>query len=89
MIMRINIFWDMHSSVGRAMGWGLIPSRDKRFFSTQCPHWLWGSSRLLPNGYWGLNARGKAAGGVKLVPKPRMVELYIHSTTHHHGMVFN
>jgi hypothetical protein len=36
-------------------GWGSIPGRAKRFFSTpQHPDQLWGPPSLLLNGYWEL-----------------------------------
>jgi hypothetical protein len=42
-------------SDGLWAGWGLIPRRGKRFFSSpQCPDWLWGPPSLLYNGYQGL-----------------------------------
>jgi hypothetical protein len=44
-----DMIWSQDSSVSIAMGcgldtWNLIPSREKRFFSTpQHPDWLWGT----------------------------------------------
>jgi hypothetical protein len=40
-------------------GWGSIPGRGKRFFSTpQNPDKFWGPPGLLSNGYWGLFVLG-------------------------------
>jgi hypothetical protein len=67
----------------RLDGWGLIPGRDKRFFSSlQCPGQFWGPCRLLYNGDWGLFPQDYSSQGMKLttplhlLPKSRMVELY-------------
>jgi hypothetical protein len=54
------------SSVSKATGYGLdsrvsIPSWGKKYFSTvQHPDQLWGSTRLLCNGYWALFLQSKA-----------------------------
>jgi hypothetical protein len=62
----------------------LIPGRGKRFFFTpQCSYRFWGPPNLLSDGYQGLFPRGYSGQGVKLtthlslVPRSRMVELYL------------
>jgi hypothetical protein len=73
-----------------------IPSKGKSYFSPpQRPRRLWGPPKLLPNGYQGLFPRGLSSCGVKytaylhLVPKSRMVELYLHSPIRIHFAVLN
>jgi hypothetical protein len=88
-IMRGGRSW--YSSVGIVTGHGLdsrgqIPSRSKRFFSSpQHPDRLWVPLIVLSNGYQGLlfweqsGRRVKLTTHLNLVPKSRMVELYLHS----------
>jgi hypothetical protein len=82
------------SSVVIATGYGRgsIPGRGKRFFCTlQRPDQLWISPSLLYNGQ--LFPRGQSSRGVKLithirlVPRPSMVDLYIHSPICLRGVV--
>jgi hypothetical protein len=89
------------SSVGMAKDYelgdrGSIPDRVKRsFFSPQSPDRFWGSPSFLSNGYRGLSPRGQNGRDVKiitifhLVPRPRMMKLYLHSTIRLYGMVLN
>jgi hypothetical protein len=84
----------LYSSVGIGTGWtarGSIRDRGKRSFSApQRPDWLWGQPSLLSNGYRGLSPRGvKLTTHLHLVPKSRMVELYLHSPICLHGIVVN
>jgi hypothetical protein len=44
-------------------GQGSIPGRGKRcFWSSQCPHRIWGPNTLLSNGHLGFFCRGKRPG---------------------------
>jgi hypothetical protein len=86
------------SSVGTEIDYGLnergsIPGRGKNFLSS--PHLsdrLWGTSRLLCNGYRRLFLCGYCGRSVKLnthfhlVQRSRMLELYLHSTIRLHDM---
>jgi hypothetical protein len=74
-------------------GRGWIPGRyQKIFFTLQRPDWLWGPLSLLSNGYRWFFPRGKSSRGMKLtthlhlVPRSKMVELYISSPVRVHGM---
>jgi hypothetical protein len=79
------------------MGYGLDgrgSRQGKQIFSTpQHLDQLWGPPSLLSNGYHGMYSRGKSSGDVKLtthlhlVPRSRMVELYLHSPICLHGIV--
>jgi hypothetical protein len=68
-------------------GLGSIPGNAKCFFSPQLPD--------LSNGYRGLFPCGEGGKGVKLtthlqlVPRSRMVELYLRSPICLHGIVLN
>jgi hypothetical protein len=59
------------------------------------PYQLWVPASLLSNGYWGLFNRGLSGRGVNLtthlhlVPRSRMVELYLHSPVCLHGIVLD
>jgi hypothetical protein len=70
-------------------GWRSIPGTGKRiFFSPQHPDLIWGPPSLISSGYWRLFPRGvKLTSDIFLVPRSRMVELYLHSPTHLHGMM--
>jgi hypothetical protein len=74
----------------------LILGRYKRFFSTpQRPDRVWVQPSLLSNGYRGLFPQRWSGCGVKLTailhlaPRPRMVELYLHSPIFLYGAVLN
>jgi hypothetical protein len=81
---------DRDSSVGIAKGYGLngrgsISGRDKRFFSTPQPtDRFWAPPSLPSTEYWELFPRGvkrprHEADQSYLVPRSRMLELYLHS----------
>jgi hypothetical protein len=84
-----------------AMGWTAEELRfDSRkvqdfFFAPRRPDRLWGQCSLLSNGYWGPFPQGWSDRGVKLtthlhlVPRPKTVELYLHSRICLHSMVLN
>jgi hypothetical protein len=84
------------------MGYGLdgpgsIPGGARFFFPPQRPDRFWGPPSLLSNGYGELNPRGvkQSSGGVNLtthlhlVPRPRKMELYLHSPICLHGILLN
>jgi hypothetical protein len=83
------------SSVGIETGYGLDPGsilgRGKRFVpSPHRPDRLWGPTKLLSDGYRGFFPTGQSGRGVKLttphlLPRSRMMELYLHSPLHLHG----
>jgi hypothetical protein len=96
-----TFFWDTYVSIvmgyGLWPGWsrnqGLIPIRGKRFLSSsQHPDYLWDTPDLS-NGYQGLFSQGQSCRSLKLiihlhiVPKLRMLELYLHSPLRFHGMI--
>jgi hypothetical protein len=65
-------------------GWGSIPGKGTRFFSSpQRLDRLISSSSLLAIGYLGASLQGKGAGAwiwkLHVVPRLRMVEMYVHS----------
>jgi hypothetical protein len=72
---------------------GTTPGRDKIFLSSVASR-LWGPPSLLSNGYQGLFPRGLKDQGVRLsthlrlMPRSRMVELYLHSSIRLHGMAW-
>jgi hypothetical protein len=73
------------------MGWtaGVQFLAEVSFFSSpQCQDRLWDPSRLLPNGHRGVKKPGREAD---YSPPPRpmssIVELYLHSPIHLHGLV--
>jgi hypothetical protein len=86
-------------SVGIAKGYGLdgrgsISGRGKKFFFTpQRPDWLWDPPSLLYNWYRGHVPQGysglmmKLTTNLHLVPRSRMVELYLHSPIYLHSTV--
>jgi hypothetical protein len=93
--------WD--SVVGIATGCMLdnqvvtvqVPIRSSIFSSPCHPDQLWGPPNLLSNGYWGLLPQWERSQGVKLTTHLQCcqgqenVDLYIHSPTHLHGILFN
>jgi hypothetical protein len=100
LIVIIIIFWFLFgsrdSSVGIATGWTARVRFPARFiFSPQRPLRLWGPPSLLSNGYRGLFLRGQSSRGLNLtthlhlVPRSRMVELYLRSPIRLHGVVLN
>jgi hypothetical protein len=96
---KLMVYRRRDSSVGIAAGYGLdrdsIPGRGKIFLSstesrlalgpTQPPiQWIPGALSR------GVNGRGmKPTTHLHLLPKLRMVELYLHSPIRLHGLVFN
>jgi hypothetical protein len=66
-------------------------SAGERFFSfPHDPDWLWGPHSLIPNGYLGIKRLAmKLTTYIYLVPRSRMVELYLLSPICLHGMVLN
>jgi hypothetical protein len=68
-----------------------IPVRTKSFFSTpQCSYWVWSPFSLLPNEYRGWSWWSmKLTTHLHLAPRSRMVELYLHSPIHLHGMMLH
>jgi hypothetical protein len=74
---------------------GSIPGRGKRFMCTsQHPDRFWDYPSTVSNTYRGSFRRGKAAGAwswplFHLVPRPRMVELYLHSPILLQGLFLN
>jgi hypothetical protein len=90
------IYRSRDNSVGIATGYeldcrGSIPGRGRSISSTpQHTDQLWGPPSLLYNGCCGENRRRrKLTTHLHLVPRPRMVELYLHSQTRLHGVVLN
>jgi hypothetical protein len=93
--------WSLDDSVGIAMGcrlngWGSIPGTRKRFlFIPQRPDRLWVYSASYPVGTRGSFIRDKATGtsswplNLHLVPRLRIVELYLHSYICLHGIMPN
>jgi hypothetical protein len=79
------------------MGYGLdgrgsIPGSGMRSFSTpQYPDRFWGPPSFLFSGYGGSLPGGKAvwACSLHLVPKSRMVKLYLRSSIRLHSIVLN
>jgi hypothetical protein len=80
------------------MGWmaGITYLAKVRIFSSPLhPDWYWGPSSLLSNGYLGIFFPGAKQLGVKLtthfhlVPRSRMMELYLRSPIFLHGIVLN
>jgi hypothetical protein len=72
--------------IGRLRNRSSIAGKGNRFVSSpQRPDRLWGPPSVLSNGHHGLFARGQNGQCVKLtthvplVPRPGMVELYLHS----------
>jgi hypothetical protein len=95
---QINRVRSRDNSVGVATGYGLdgpgsIPSRVKIYFSPQHPDRLWDPPSLLSNGYGGLLSRRYSGQDMNLtthfhvVPRSRMVEIYLHSLIRLHGVV--
>jgi hypothetical protein len=70
---------------------GWIPDKGKRFFSTpQRPDGHWCPPSLLSNRYRGQSGRRvKLIIHLHLVPRSRMVELYLHSPTCLNGVALN
>jgi hypothetical protein len=85
----------LHCSAGIARGYRVrFPVRGKIFFSIpQSPDRLWGPPSILPNRYQGLPPGVKVAGEsswlLLLVPRSGMVELYLQSPIHLHGVLDN
>jgi hypothetical protein len=95
---KINMKWSWDSAAGVAIGYGLgvlVPIGASIFSSPLHPDRLWGPPSLLSNGYRRLFPRRLCGQGDKLithlqvVPRSRMVELYLHSTIRLHDVVFN
>jgi hypothetical protein len=75
------------SSVGTATGW---PAGLRFFSSPQRPYRLCDPPSLLSSGHRGLFPLGlKLTTHLHLVPRSRMVELYLHSLICFHGIVLN
>jgi hypothetical protein len=99
-IRNVYMFRSCDSSVGTATGYGLhcpglTPSRARFVSSPQSPDRFWGPLSLLSNGQRGRFPWGQSGWGLKLptylhlVPRSRNVELYLHSITCPHDVVFN
>jgi hypothetical protein len=85
---KINTKWSRDSSVGVPTAYGLgvrVPVGARIFSSPRRPDRSWGPPSLLSNGHRGLFPRrlcgqgGKLITHLQLVPRSRMVELYLHS----------
>jgi hypothetical protein len=97
----LNEYLSRDSSVGIAMGYGLddrgsIPGRSKFFCTPQHPDRLGARLASYPTAtvslYLGVNRPGREADHLTylhLVPKSRMMELYVNSTICLHDIVLN
>jgi hypothetical protein len=74
---------------GRSRSRGLISGRVKTFSSPQRPDQLWGSPSLLYNRYRGVKRQGREADHLHLVPRLRMVKLYLHSSIRLYDVMLN
>jgi hypothetical protein len=81
-------------SVGIMKSYGLddpgsILGSSRLFSSPQRPYRFWGPPSLLSTGHWGFPLGVKLTAQLQLAPRPRMVELYLHSLPRLHGVVEN
>jgi hypothetical protein len=65
-------------------GRGSIPGRARSFLSPQRPNWLWGP-HLRPIGR-GVKRPGREADELYLLPRSRLLDLYLYFLTRLHGV---